>query len=78
MIREVGIPDSILFKRGPLTPEERAIMQEHPEKGYRIASSSPELAPPLRALFCVIMNGGMAKAIRWVLKEKIFRWSVAS
>ena len=49
---KVGIPDSILFKRGPLTPEERAIMQEHPEKGYRIASSSPELAPIARLVLC--------------------------
>lgn len=41
---KVGIPDSILFKPGPLTAEEQAIMREHPEKGYRIALSSPDLA----------------------------------
>jgi diguanylate cyclase (GGDEF)-like protein len=41
---KVGIPDNILFKPGPLTAEEWEIMQGHPEKGYRIATSSPDLA----------------------------------
>ncbi|MGB9867927.1 MAG: HD domain-containing phosphohydrolase [Bacillota bacterium] len=41
---KVGIPDSILFKPGPLTAEEQAVMRTHPEKGYRIALSSPDLA----------------------------------
>ncbi|MDY6827018.1 MAG: diguanylate cyclase [Bacillota bacterium] len=40
---KVGIPDSILFKKGGLTDEEWAIMRQHPEKGYRIAQTSPEL-----------------------------------
>lgn len=42
---KVGIPDSILFKEGPLTAEEWEIMRRHPEIGYRIASLSPDLAP---------------------------------
>lgn len=41
---KVGIPDSILFKPGPLSDEEWEVMRGHPEKGYRIASSSPDLA----------------------------------
>ena len=41
---KVGIPDHILFKPGPLTDEEWEIMRQHPEKGYRIASASPELS----------------------------------
>ena len=41
---KVGIPDQILFKPGQLTEEEWVIMHEHPEKGYRIASSSPDLS----------------------------------
>ena len=41
---KVGIPDQILFKPGPLTEEEWEIMRGHPEKGYRIASSSSDLA----------------------------------
>lgn len=41
---KVSIPDQILFKPGPLSEEEWGIMKGHPEKGYRIASSSPDLA----------------------------------
>ncbi|HHV71804.1 MAG TPA: HD-GYP domain-containing protein [Clostridia bacterium] len=40
---KVGIPDSILFKKGPLTESEWEIMRQHAEKGYRIASSCPDL-----------------------------------
>ena len=41
---KVGIPDQILHKPGPLTEEEWDIMKQHCEKGYRIASSAPDLA----------------------------------
>jgi len=41
---KVAVPDSILFKKGPLTEEEWEVMRQHPEKGYRIALSSPDLA----------------------------------
>lgn len=41
---KVGIPDSILRKAGPLTEKEWEIMKLHPEKGYRIALSSPDLS----------------------------------
>ncbi len=41
---KVGIPDQILFKPGPLDEEEWIVMKMHPEKGYRIASASPDLA----------------------------------
>ncbi|MDO9534508.1 MAG: diguanylate cyclase [Bacillota bacterium] len=41
---KVGIPDSILFKNGPLTESEWEIMIQHPEKGHRIAISSPDLS----------------------------------
>lgn len=33
---KIGIPDSVLLKAGPLTPEEQAVMQRHPEIGYGI------------------------------------------
>ncbi len=38
---KVGIPDKILFKKGCLNSEEWELMKQHPEKGYRIALSSP-------------------------------------
>ena len=42
---KIGIPDQVLLKPGPLTAEEKRIMQKHSEIGYRIAISSPELLP---------------------------------
>ncbi len=44
-IGKVGIPDQILFKPGPLSPEEKIEMQRHCEIGYRIARSSNDLLP---------------------------------
>jgi len=41
---KVGLPDSILFKDGPLNDAEWEIMRQHPEKGRRIAMASPSLA----------------------------------
>ncbi|MBW6464822.1 MAG: diguanylate cyclase [Firmicutes bacterium] len=41
---KVGVPDHIIFKPDTLSEEEWDIMQGHPEKGYRLAASSPELA----------------------------------
>jgi diguanylate cyclase (GGDEF)-like protein/PAS domain S-box-containing protein len=41
---KVGIPDNILCKNGPLTEKEWETMRLHPEKGYRIALSSPDLS----------------------------------
>ena len=41
---KVGIPDSILNKPGPLAPEEWVTMRQHPWVGFRIASSSRDLA----------------------------------
>jgi HD-GYP domain-containing protein (c-di-GMP phosphodiesterase class II) len=35
-IGKIGIPASILSKPGPLTPEERAVMETHPELGEKI------------------------------------------
>lgn len=39
-VGKIGVPDSILLKAGPLTPEERKIMQEHPVIGARILQES--------------------------------------
>lgn len=44
-VGKVGIPDRILFKKGPLTPEETQEMKRHSEIGHRIAHSAPDLVP---------------------------------
>jgi diguanylate cyclase (GGDEF)-like protein len=44
-IGKIGIPGYILQKPGALTPEEFAIMREHPVIGERILASVPFLAP---------------------------------
>lgn len=41
---KVSIPESILNKPGKLTEQEWEVVRQHAEKGYRIASASPELA----------------------------------
>ncbi|MCK9471576.1 MAG: PAS domain S-box protein [Bacilli bacterium] len=42
-IGKIGIEDGILNKSGKLTDEEWAEMKKHPEIGYRICMTSPEL-----------------------------------
>lgn len=44
-IGKIAIPNSILDKPGQLTFEEWETIKKHPEIGYRIALSSPEMAP---------------------------------
>ena len=39
-VGKIGIPDAILMKPGPLTPEERLTMQAHAEIGHRILAGS--------------------------------------
>jgi diguanylate cyclase (GGDEF)-like protein len=43
-IGKIGIPASILLKPGPLTDEERAIIQQHPELGEKILAPIERLA----------------------------------
>jgi putative two-component system response regulator len=50
-IGKVAVPEQILLKPGPLTPEERAIMEQHPVIGERICSplrSFREVLPIIR------------------------------
>ena len=42
-IGKIGIPDAILLKPGPLTPEEWAIMRRHPEIGKQLVERIPFL-----------------------------------
>ena len=39
-IGKIGIPDDVLKKPGPLTPEERAVMNRHPHIGVEILGQS--------------------------------------
>ena len=51
-IGKIGISDTILNKPAPLSEEEWLIMKKHPEIGYRIAMSIPELAPIADYILC--------------------------
>ncbi|MDH4100835.1 MAG: PAS domain S-box protein, partial [Nitrospirota bacterium] len=46
-IGKMGIPDSILYKDGPLTDEETAIMHQHPVYAYELLHPIPYLRPAL-------------------------------
>jgi HD-GYP domain-containing protein (c-di-GMP phosphodiesterase class II) len=48
----LGVPDSIVFKPGPLTPEEWEIMRRHPTYAYQILSPVTYLRPALDIPFC--------------------------
>ncbi len=49
-IGKLGIPDSILFKPGELTPEERALVVQHPLVGAEIVRDIEFLAQPMRVV----------------------------
>jgi len=49
-IGKIGIPDEILKKPGPLTPEERKIIEEHPRLGYLILQQLPAMQELLKAI----------------------------
>jgi HD-GYP domain-containing protein (c-di-GMP phosphodiesterase class II) len=44
-IGKIGVPDKVLLKPGPLSPEESKEMERHSEIGHRIATVIPELQP---------------------------------
>ena len=46
-IGKMGIPDQILFKMGPLSPEEWKRMREHPENGSALLAPLGFLSPAL-------------------------------
>jgi len=49
-IGKIAISEGIIIKPGNLSPEEWEIIWKHPEIGYRIAGSSPDLAPIAEAI----------------------------
>ncbi|HPH96353.1 MAG TPA: response regulator [Anaerolineaceae bacterium] len=51
-IGKMGIPDAILLKPGPLTDEERSIMQRHTEYGYALLKPIKYLSPAVDIPYC--------------------------
>ena len=51
-IGKMAIPDSILFKAGPLSDEERQIMNRHPNYAYDMLSPIAYLRPALDIPYC--------------------------
>lgn len=51
-IGKMGVPDAILFKPGPLTSEEWAIMRLHPQFAYDMLSPIKYLQPALDIPYC--------------------------
>lgn len=51
-IGKIGIPDAILLKEGPLTPEEWKTMRQHPEIGRQILAGVPHLAQAAEIVLC--------------------------
>jgi putative two-component system response regulator len=52
-VGKIGIPDLLLLKPGPLTPEERVIVQTHAEIGYRMLSDSRSAVVSMGAMIAL-------------------------
>lgn len=53
-VGKLGIPDQILLKPGPLTPEEFEIMKRHPQHGYDILKDSA--SPVIRCAATIALS----------------------
>jgi len=56
-IGKINIPEEILTRKGPLSPEEWSLIKKHPEMGYRIARATDE--------FSHVANDILAHHERW-------------
>lgn len=51
-IGKMAVPDSILLKPGPLTPEERLVMEQHPVHAYNLLNPIRYLQPAIEIPYC--------------------------
>jgi response regulator RpfG family c-di-GMP phosphodiesterase len=51
-IGKIGIPDAILLKPGPLTPDEWTVMRTHPEIGKQLIAKIPFLRGAIPVVWC--------------------------
>jgi PAS domain S-box-containing protein len=51
-IGKMGVPDSVLLKRGPLTPKERKEIEQHPMYAFELLSPIEFLRPALDIPYC--------------------------
>lgn len=51
-IGKISIPDEILHKPGKLTPEERLIIEKHPETAFKLLSRIPFLSKAVEIPYC--------------------------
>jgi putative nucleotidyltransferase with HDIG domain len=51
-IGKMGVPDAILHKNGPLDPDERKIMQQHPQNAYDMLKQIDYLQAALEIPYC--------------------------
>ena len=50
-VGKIGVPDSILLKRGPLNDDEWTVMRRHPSIGRRILRAVPFLGRAVDVVF---------------------------
>jgi len=62
-IGKLGVPDGVLLKPGPLTADERKLMQQHAQMGFDLVKDIPFLLTQPK-LFSRITNATTAAAIR--------------
>ena len=77
-IGKVGLPASLLGKEGPLTLEERRIMQDHSEIGERILREVDDVRRRRDASFAIIMSASTARVTRTALRARAFRSCLGS
>ena len=51
-IGKMGVPDSVLLKRGPLDPEERALIEQHTVYAFELLSPIDFLRPAIDIPYC--------------------------